>query len=320
MRIVICLYYLFYILSGGFRHFGMDFLFFNSISGNFVEEVPFVIVFFETALVAYSFCILIFPLSKMNHLVFGFVLLGLDLVFQNKVSFISSFILPHVFPFFFYFLLKFRNNKELLDKTVYISILLVATGYLTSCYSKIHTGWYNWNDLVVYGYILEFNKGFDIPTILGQTALKINSQLFWKCIDWSVIVFQFSYVIVFFKRKAFYPLTLFSIVFHVGILVALGIGVFYIYVLFYVMIYACSIEQSTRKEYFNTRSIRIAVHVTAGLLFMLYLYSKLNPQFFNHLLPYLAFRNIEYVYNLVCLILFACIYYFWRQIEKSKTV
>lgn len=306
MRVVFALYYLLYILAGGFRHFSVDYIFWGNLYNGTNPDVPLIIRILEIGLITYAFFHLFFDLKKYHHLFFGLILFVGDIFFQNKVSYVSSLILPHIMPFFFFSYLNINNieSKKLL---AYFSMLLISAGYLTAFYAKFSTNWYEWNSLVLYNYIHEFNSFFKIPTLLGDSFLDINSHLFWKFMDWSVLIYQLSFILVFINRSFFHILSLLSILFHLGILFTLGIGVFYMYIVFYSFIYYSyyNSEKSLNKESFE---LDVLFKFLALVLCTLYVYSGFKPQFFNYFLSSTLYVFIEYFYNALALLIFAPIY------------
>lgn len=315
MKVVIFIYYLLYILSGGFRHFGVDYIFWNDIQGNIVTSVPLVLIVFEKVMLAYGLIILFMPKKSIHHLIFGLSLFVMDVFFQNSISYISSFILPHLFPFFFFFYLRFNDSYKKRFVLGYIAMLLVSVGYISSFYAKFQSGWLRWDSLVLQDYIFEFNYAFNISTLLGKELLTIQSHLFWKIMDWGVLMFQLSFILVFFDKKYFYKLSFLSIIFHVAILLTMGIGVFYLYILFYAFIYLCT---SKKEQYIALDNLcftvlyrlferlRIVLGVALSLIFV---FNMFEPHFFNKLLPLPMFEVVEYFYNAICIFVFTFIFY-----------
>lgn len=314
MKTIIILYYIFYILSGGFRHFGIDFVFWNNLGNHQLNEIPNVLIFIDSFLLLYSFFIAFrFP-SKFHHLIFGSLLFCVDLFFQNKVSFISSLILPHLFPFFVYFYLRYEGSEKL--KLIgYIGILLVSVGYLTSFYAKYLSGWGNWDHLVLRGFIFEFNEAYSIPTLLGEQILVVKNHFFWKALDWMVLFFQGTFIIVFLKKSTFHILSIFSVVFHFGVILTLGIGVFYIYILFYAFIYHCELGADEKEDFFSDLLVKRFKSIVLGVLFFTFLYYKGDPHFFYRLIPRSIYLSAEYIFNLICVFTFLIVYF---KVIKSK--
>lgn len=112
MRFFVFIYYLFYVLSGGFRHYSFDFIFSSTLEGALLLKTPAVVSVAEIALMITAFTALFFPFKKQIHLIFFALLFVMDLYFQNEVKFMSCFILPHFFPLFFFLFLHFKENLQ----------------------------------------------------------------------------------------------------------------------------------------------------------------------------------------------------------------
>ncbi len=319
MRLFVYAYYLFYVLSGGFRHYSFDFIFFKSISGQRVLTTPPIIFVVELLLMILALITLLLPLKKYVHLIFFLIIFLMDLFFQNQTSFMSCFILPHLFPLFFYLFLHFEKGEEQRNLILYAGMLMVAVGYISSFTSKMYSMWFNWSDMVIYSYILEFYNGFQVPSLISSALVSIKNQFFWKLADYSVLVFQFSFLLVFFQKKYFYYLTLFAVLFHLGILVSLGIGVvFYLYILFYAFILFASTNQLYSFLNINNRKIALIVFGVVATLFILLISSSFDVRFFNRLLPVSFFTYADYFYGIICIGIYIFSFYYWKKYNDFK--
>src|SRR5690606_21895352 len=141
---------------------------------------------------------LIFNRIKWLDLVIFIILFILDAYFQNFIKFESSIILVHFVPLLFFLSSKIKDNK----KTAYIILLFLSVGFSSSALSKILSGWLNWNDIVIYSYVVEFNKGYNLPSILGNILIDLHLPFyFWKMCDYITVFFQFSFLLLFFNVR-----------------------------------------------------------------------------------------------------------------------
>lgn len=305
MKLFIYLYYLFYVLSGGFRHYSFDIIFFKSISGELVLTTPRLISILELVLMLLAFVILLMPLKKMLHLIFFLLLFFMDLYFQNQVNFMTCFILPHFTPLLFYLLLRYENYPKQKNLVIYGAMLSVAVGYLSSFSSKIFSMWFNYSDTVIFSYLLEFYEGYSVPSLAASWLLTIKSSTFWKLMDYFVLAFQGSFILLFFKKNLFVYISGIAAVFHLGILAVLGIGVvFYLYVLFYSLVIFASTENSNLFPHLDNKWFDSIKNIALALLLMLFVFSAFDVRFFNALLPLSFYIYAEYFYYLICLTVF----------------
>src|SRR5688572_23659358 len=138
MKWFIGAFYLFYILSGGFRHYSFDFVFFTTVLGE-TTSAPLWVIVSELTLMILAFLSILFPFQKYLHLAFFLLLFALDLFFQNMMSFMSCFVLPHAFPLFLFLFLHFRQKDRQRQLVLYSAMLFVAVGYLSSLISKLNS-------------------------------------------------------------------------------------------------------------------------------------------------------------------------------------
>lgn len=235
MKAVARLYYALYLLSGGYRHFSFEYLFFGRLTGHVDDRLWLALTVSEWICFGLAVVLLVYPLHKKIHLLFFSILFVSDCFFQNFVKFESSVILTHLFPLFVFLYLHYSQKTKEID---YSAILLVSVGYLTSFLSKTLSGWWMPGEAVVYGYVLEFTDGYHIGGYLSDGALRIHDYRFWKAVDYVVLLFQAGFVINFFRTAYIRYQLLLAALFHLGILFLFGIGVFYPYLLFYALILA----------------------------------------------------------------------------------
>lgn len=313
MRFFIHLFYLFYVLSGGFRHYAFNLIFAQTVSGTDFPVVAMAVPFIEQFCMVLVFGILLFPLQKQLHLLLFCVLFVLDVFFQNAVGFTSCFILPHFFPLFFFLLLHFKNDVARSDLVRTAAILFVSVGFLTSFSSKMESGWYRWSDPVIYSYIVEFYDGYQIPSLASGLLLNIKSHLFWKLADYSVLLFQGAFLLVFIRKNFFYPLTMIAVLFHIGIVTTLGIGVvFYLYILFYALIFFVSGRSSTISV-LSVEKFKIYTRVVSLVLFTLFAFSRFDVHYFSQILSTTVFTYIDYFFASICIVTYIFCYHRWLK-------
>ncbi len=321
MRLFVFIYYLFYVLSGGFRHYSFDFIFSATLEGMLVLKTPAVVSVAEIILMLSAFAALFFPLKKQVHLVFFTFLFFMDLYFQNQVKFMSCFILPHFYPLFFFLFLHFKDKAQQRELVLYSAMLFVAVGYMASCVSKANSVWFNWSDTVIYSYVLEFYSGFSVPSLLSGKLVGFKNQLFWKLADYSVLTFQCSFVLVFFRKNYFYFITLFAVLFHIGIMLTLGIGVvFFVYILFYAFVFSATTNRFYLLPVNSDKLFSTIGFMLTSALLLLFIYSSFNVRFFNVFLPTPIFIFAEYFYTLICILIYGFSFYQWYRFKQQPIV
>lgn len=317
MRFFIYAYYLLYVLSGGFRHYYFDYMFFNTLNSEPTFATPFIIPVGEVVMMLSAIVVLLLPHKKYLHLLFFLLVFVFDLYFQNQVNFMSCFTLPHVFPLFFFLFLHYQKKEKAYKLIAYAAMLTVAVGYLASFTSKVHSAWYNWSDPIIYSYILEFYSGFQVPSLLSGWLVSIKSLFFWKLLDYSVLVIQGSFILVFLKKKYFYIITPLAVLFHMGILVSLGIGVvFFLYILFYAFTIFMSANKPEALSNYD-KALRIVVYAIVVAFLILFGVSKGDVRIFNSILPVSAYIYAEYLYGVICVVIYAFSYAFWKRSNKQ---
>jgi hypothetical protein len=99
--------------------------------------------------------------------------------------------------------LHFEKGEEQRNLILYAGMLMVAVGYISSFTSKMYSMWFNWSDMVIYSYILEFYNGFQVPSLISSALVNIKNQFFWKLADYSVLVFSVLIPFGLFSEKIF---------------------------------------------------------------------------------------------------------------------
>jgi hypothetical protein len=309
MKLIIRIYYLFFILVGGYRHYSYEYEFITSIQNG--DNINHVLLFglerIEIILFSFAIGIFILPTYKTAHLIFWFILFSLDLYFQNIIKFESSIILTHFFPLFVFLILKYpTKTNEIKLSAVYV----ISIGYCTSFLQKVLSGWLLNDDLVIFGYIQEFSKGYGIKGLFSDLILQISNRWFWKITDYIILLFQLSFLLNFITNKFVNHILFIASIFHILILLFLDIGVFFPYMLIYCLILTASSTTSicipfSRKSFF---------YFLVG--FLLILFNILN---FEHSVHF--FFNInEYIYmfsdflmNIFCFMIFLYNYVFYLR-------
>ena len=309
----ISLYYLFYILSGGFRHFSFEYLFFTSTKNNISKDLFQVFEFGEYALFGLAFVLTIEPLQKSLNFLFFAGLLIFDFYFQNWIRFESSYILMHFFPLFIALCLQFNKLEKHKLRLKKAMLLFVSVGFVSSFTSKLISGWGNTQNMVLKNYFVEFYQGFSIPIFFGEFLIQIQNSLFWKSLDYVTLLFEGFFIVLFFTSSEKIVKWLFSIavLFHVLVYVGLGIAQFYIYPLFYLFYFVVG------KEYdFGNKFWKLIFVITSSLL-LLFICSGFNIQFFNLLLSINQYVYIEFIYLLITSLLWFTFIYL-DSIKKTK--
>ncbi len=303
MKVYVYLYYLFYILSGGYWHYSFSHWYYSNINDSTFINLELLFNRVEVVLFLLAFAILFKPLIANLHLLFFFILLALDIYFQNFIKFESSLILTNFIPLFFYFLTS-KKYSQYDNEITYGAILFIAVGFITSCFRKVNSGWLNYNDTVIYSYILQFNKGYCFNTLIGNKILNSVNFRFWKILDYIVLLFEISFIVTFIKNNYFLLLSIFSVSFHIVILITLNINVFYPYIILYAIILD---KLCLKKHVHEFLIIKTTVEILIYILFSLFIINSFDIHFFNRLLPVKFYYYIDYFYNIIALFLFVSV-------------
>src|SRR5690606_22797086 len=103
MQIIRAIFYILFIINGGFRHFGFEYSFFSKIYlNNYSSDLYLLITRGEVFVFILVILTLIFNRIKWLDLVIFIILFILDAYFQNFIKFESSIILVHFVPLLFF--------------------------------------------------------------------------------------------------------------------------------------------------------------------------------------------------------------------------
>lgn len=234
MRILIFIYYLSFLISGGFRNY-YDELCLQEACQNlhihpFLKSYIFVT---EYVLQSLSLLILLFPLKKLLHLSFFLLLFLNDLYFQNFILFEYYIILIHLFPLIVYLYLHYQNHTSTQESVKKGIILTIAVGFITALIGKIQSGWLDPRQPVLYSYFLLTDKSYNIHPILADAFYSIKHFYIYKALDYVIVVFQFFFFYLLFNVKFFRWFAPIAVIFHLLIMLILDISLFYVYILVY---------------------------------------------------------------------------------------
>lgn len=294
MRIIIYLYYLCYIICGGYWHYQFSLVFYKN---NIGSDILLATQVTEAILMLLAFAILFKPLHPVLHLYFFVAHLLLDIYFLNHVKFESSNILTQFIPLFF-FLLSNKRFANYASNITYSLMLFISVGFISSGISKVNSGWLNPNDLVIHSYVLQFNNGFGFDTLLGKPLLSHVNLLFWKILDYATLILELSFGLVFIKKNSFVIISFLAVAFHIMVFLTLRLGAFYPFILCYAFI----IKQlnGNAKEEDN----KVFYPVLASALLVLFLINKLNPNFVFYSFPTSVYIHSEYAFNAIATMLY----------------
>lgn len=315
MQIIKATFYILFIIQGGFRHFGFEYSFYSDIYlNNYDPNIYSSITLIETTLYILAILALIFNKIKWMDLLIFILLFILDIYFQNFVKFESSIILVHFTPLLFFLSYQLKEKK----KTAYVALLFLSVGFSSSGLLKILSGWLSLNDIVIYSYIVEFNNGYELPSLLGNSLINMELPFyFWKICDYMVVIFQMSYLLLFFNIKWFKFLLPLSAIFHILILLTLGITVFYPYMIVYLLILVLMNENSSINN--KLSSIIQGIISTAGIFFLgTIIYFKFDCHFFYRYSSSFFYFHLDYLYNIILAILVLAFTFF--HLSKKDTI
>lgn len=277
MKQLVSLYYLFYILSGGFRHYSYEYLFFITNSNEQVSRLVETIHFTEYLLLLLTATLFVFPLQRILTAVFIGLTFSLDFYFQNWIRFESSFILVHSIPLFFllHTLIKTNANKNLLRKG---ATLFIAVGYVFSGFAKAFSGWWSPENLAIKKYFLQFNETFQVPTLVGNYSSELGSDTVWKLLDYLVLGFEFSFLLLFLTTTKKTKKVLFSlaVVFHLMVFCFFGIAQFFMYPIAYLLCFKIRFYPINQQLLYYTKGA-----ILLALLF-LFIQNDFIIQFFQN--------------------------------------
>lgn len=309
MKIIIYLYYLFYIICGGYWHYFSLFFFQSNISNN----VSLIIQVTETLIMLLAFVILIRPLSNTLHLCFFITNLLLDVYFFNCIKFESSLILTHFMPLFF-FLLTDKKLRAYSDSLIYSMMLFVSVGFISSGVSKINSGWINSSNLVIYNYIKQFNYGYGFDTLMGKYLLKHIQPTLWKISDYLILLFEFSFCLVFIRKNYFVTISKFAVAFHILVFFTMWLGAFYPFILCYTLII------NKLNGYYKSENESKIYILISHIVCLLFIINELNVNFMYSYFNTSTYSHIEYIFNAIALALFikeTLIYYKLKKYNNN---
>lgn len=277
MKQLASLYYLFYILSGGFRHYSYEYLFFVTNSSEEVSRLVETIHFTEYLLLILTLLLFVFPLQKILTAVFIGLTFSLDFYFQNWIRFESSFILVHSIPLFFFLhmLIKTEGNKNLLRKA---ATLFIAVGYVSSGFAKAFSGWWSPENLVIKEYFFQFNETLQVPILFSNYISELGSDTVWKLLDYLVLAFEFSFLLLFLTNTKKSKTVLFSlaVVFHLIVFCFLGISQFFMHPLAYLLCHKIRVYPINQQLLYYTKGAILLA------LFFLFIQNDFIIQFFQN--------------------------------------
>lgn len=292
IQITRAFFYLLFFIYGGFRNYEFEYLFFSKIYLNsYNSGIYFFVIFIEKLIFFIGILALVFNSYKWIDLIFFLCLFITDIYFHNFIKFESSIILVHFIPLFFFFV-SYSKSKE---NTAYIGLLFLAVGYFSSSLLKVNSGWLNLNDVVIYSYILEFNKGYGFNTILGESLIDIGlPYFFWKTCDYIIVIFQASFLILFVNIQWYKVLLLLAALFHLLIFLFLGISVFFPFMIYYLII--VFLMKSDKKSLFSKLQ-SVVISIVGCLCLILWILSKFDCHFIFNLSSLNVYRYSDYFCN-----------------------
>lgn len=190
--------------------------------------------------------------------------------------------------------------------------LIVSFSYFTSGFAKLINGWLNWENQASYGYLIQNYFLTEEKTFIASQILTINSLLFWKFVDYSVVFIEtmpLLFLLLFRKRLFRFSLLLVAL-FHLLVYLTFNISFAY-YPLFLCLFIIDWTKSPTIKktiEYLNTFSTllqnKLKMTIIISILFFSYvfiLYSGLadyDGDFpFTHTVSlFLSFAIVLYFY------------------------
>lgn len=230
MRFWIVLYYLLFLLNGGYRNFPFEYEAIGSTSGFFYNDTVYLIILIAQIFLLFLVALtVVFIENKWLHLSVFMTILALDLYFHNGVKYENSIILTNLVPGFVFLIAHLKNRHT----TRELLVGYLCIGYTISAIGKIQGGWLNSSDLVVYQYYLNFNE------LAPNTLLPFNfvqatfHPVLWKSFDYITILYQLDAILLLFYRNLLKYFLLLATIFHIVILIVIQIPIFYTYIIFY---------------------------------------------------------------------------------------
>ncbi|MFM6935228.1 MAG: hypothetical protein ACKOXP_07270 [Flavobacteriales bacterium] len=294
MKRILQLYFLLYLLSGGFRHILFEEEYFSTL--HHVESSAIVGI---AALMLYLLAIAYLLSSKsLIVLMFYIIMLLTDIYIQNWVKFESSVILIHQLPLFAF--LYLNENKRFLSEAVgrYVLLLFLSVGFVLSGFSKIITGWLSFESLNLKSHIHSLQIDFHLPVYLNESSLYFIPNGFWKTLDVLVVIFQCSFIQFFFSLKGLKWRFFGLIIFHVSISLVLGIHVFYPYFLVYILLFI-PWEEGQFDRVLNR------LYQSAGsVIFLTFVWFRFDTNALIRTLGYTFYLHVDFYLTLILAVVF----------------
>lgn len=237
------LFYLLFIIVGGFRHYSSEYhLVSKVLSKHFDESIYQLFQVIDLSLFALAAVAVLWPGLKIVDLIFGIILIAVDVFLQNFIRFQSAIIFIHFIPFYYFFLRTYRNPEFIRETAIYV----IATGFILSAIAKINSGWLDTDVLVIKYYMIQFGIGYHMNEPIAE-FLNNWPLAFFKGLDYAAILFEISFFVLFIRKKALPTLLGAACVFHLLVSLFLNINIFYPYVLVYcTFLVPVRIEKSAR--------------------------------------------------------------------------
>jgi len=236
MKALIYFFYGYFLLAGGYRNFSEEIGMRSFIENLGVSnETIYVIRLIEILAVFVAFLVLAFPSKKGLHLLYFCLIFPVDFYLQNFVYPKMKYIIVIDFlPLLFFFYLHFKNTPNKLIAFNDWVIKLTCVGFMSSVASKELYFWLNPHHLAIYNLL----DGFEFGNLLNisKIFLSIQNFYFYKACDYFIIAIQAFSAIVFFKTSFFRKYSLLLVLFHLLVLLFLGLFFFFPFLILYALI------------------------------------------------------------------------------------
>lgn len=282
MRYWVLLYYLLFLVNVSYRDFSFEYKMYASVSAYFNETIYFFLYSVQIILALTAAAICIFTEKKQLHLLFFSILFIIDLYIQNAVKFESSAILVQLVPLFIYLIMHIKNREV-------IHLLIAAylcIGFTVSAIGKIEGGWLNFSDLIIYKYYTQFNSVSENTIIPLDFVRTYFHPALRKGLDYLVIFFQLSAVLLLLSKKYMKQFLLLEVLFHLMVAVLLQVSLFYPYIIFYGIILAYEAGENMytkpiRADYLY-RGLTVAIATIIAYIYHSAMLPGLTFTFFKH--------------------------------------
>lgn len=301
LLLLIRIYFLFPLLFGTYRSYLYELklvdVLYDINHYNLIYIIVYCIIF---AIYIFNFLILIKPAIPVTYLLFFSLQFILDFFFQNFIKYQTSVSLTNLFPLFCWLILTYKNFKPL-----YIQYI-VSIGFVGSAVAKMTSGWLDPNASASFYHIKQFYTGYGFDFIgITDKLLSIRSLFFWKLVDYLIVAFEASFLIIFFKRTYYKWLVLNAVILHVLILLFMNIPLFFPFILVYclsLMNFKKIQVHSMEKRTIPIKYVVILTLIYCALLLNIDLssYSLLNLT--DNLFCYSYYETIFYVISCIMFI------------------